>query len=149
MSAWFHTNDYLNYSFIVGHTMYYYAFCKFLLQYKFIRYFGIYHKELHSVDILCENRTFTMPVSRGKVWFSAVCQAINIMVRTGYHGENRLSWWEQVIMVRTGYHGENTLWWWEYVIMVRAGYHGENRLHLDEWCLFCTRQTHYAGFSQC
>ena len=33
------------------------------------------------------------------------------MVRTGYHGENRLSWWEQVIMMRTGYHGEDRLSW--------------------------------------
>ena len=46
----------------------YYAFCKFLLLYKFIRYFGIYHKELYSVDILCENSTSTMPVSRGEGW---------------------------------------------------------------------------------
>jgi hypothetical protein len=30
----------------------YYAFCKFLLYYKFIRYFGIYHKESYSIDIL-------------------------------------------------------------------------------------------------
>ena len=35
---------------------------------KFIRYFGIYHKELYSVDILCENSTSTMPVSRGEGW---------------------------------------------------------------------------------
>ena len=46
----------------------YYAFCKFLLLYKFIRYFGIYHKELYSVDILCENSISTMPVSRGEGW---------------------------------------------------------------------------------
>ena len=44
----------------------YYAFCKFLLYYKFIQYFGIYHKELYSVDILCENSTSTMPVSHGE-----------------------------------------------------------------------------------
>ena len=48
--------------------IYYYAFCKFLLLYKFIRYFGIYHKELYSVDILCENRTSSMPISRGEGW---------------------------------------------------------------------------------
>jgi hypothetical protein len=34
--------------------------------YKFLRYFGIYHKALYSVDILCENSTSTMPVSRGE-----------------------------------------------------------------------------------
>ena len=28
----------------------------------------IYHKELYSVDILCENSTTTMPVSRGEGW---------------------------------------------------------------------------------
>ena len=44
--------------------------------YAFIRYFGIYHKELYSVDILCENSTSTMPVSRREGWVSAVCQAI-------------------------------------------------------------------------
>jgi hypothetical protein len=31
-----------------------------------MRYFGIYHKELYNVDILCENTTSTMPVSRGE-----------------------------------------------------------------------------------
>ena len=45
-----------------------YAFCKIFLYYKFIRYVGIYHKELYSVDILCENSTSTMPVSRGEGW---------------------------------------------------------------------------------
>ena len=30
------------------------------------RYFGIYRKELFSVDILCENSISTMPVSRGE-----------------------------------------------------------------------------------
>jgi hypothetical protein len=34
-----------------------------------------------------------------------------VMVRTGYHGENRLSWGEQVIMVRTDYDGENRSSW--------------------------------------
>jgi hypothetical protein len=50
--------------------VYYYVFCKFLLWYKFIRYFGIYHKELYRVDIhvLCENNTSTMPVSRWEGW---------------------------------------------------------------------------------
>jgi hypothetical protein len=33
-----------------------------------MRYFGIYHKELYSVDILCENSTSTMPVSRREGW---------------------------------------------------------------------------------
>jgi hypothetical protein len=33
-------------------------------------------KELYSVHILYENSTSTMPVSRGKVGFSAVCQAM-------------------------------------------------------------------------
>ena len=33
-----------------------------------MRYFGIYHKELYSVDILCENSASTMPVSRGEGW---------------------------------------------------------------------------------
>ena len=28
-----------------------------------MRYFGIYHKELYSVDILCKHSTSTMPVS--------------------------------------------------------------------------------------
>jgi hypothetical protein len=27
-----------------------------------------YHKELYSVDILCENSTSTIPVSRGEGW---------------------------------------------------------------------------------
>ena len=31
-------------------------------------YFDIYHKELYSVDIICENRTSTIPVSRGEGW---------------------------------------------------------------------------------
>ena len=42
----------------------------------YIRYFGIYHKELYSIDILCENSTSTMPVSGREGWVSAVCQAI-------------------------------------------------------------------------
>jgi hypothetical protein len=33
-----------------------------------MQYFGIYHKELYSVDILCENSTSTMPISRGEGW---------------------------------------------------------------------------------
>ena len=33
-----------------------------------MRYFGIHHKELYSVDILCENSSSTMPVSRGEGW---------------------------------------------------------------------------------
>jgi len=32
---------------------------------------GIYHKELYSVDILCENSTSTMSVSRGEGWVSS------------------------------------------------------------------------------
>ena len=37
--------------------------------YKFIRYFGIYQKEhVYSIDILCENSTSTMPVSRREGW---------------------------------------------------------------------------------
>ena len=31
-----------------------------------VEYYIIYHKELYSVDILCENSTSTMPVSRGE-----------------------------------------------------------------------------------
>ena len=43
----------------------------------------IYYAKI--VHLLCQ-------FHEGKVGFSAVCQAIYIMVRTGDHGENRLSW---------------------------------------------------------
>ena len=42
-----------------------------------VEYYIIYHKELYSVDILCENSTSTMPVSRGEGWVFS-CLSNNI-----------------------------------------------------------------------
>jgi hypothetical protein len=58
----FRTTRELEYFFFVAQS------ANFFFQNSTIPYFGIYHKELYSVDILCENSTSTMPVSRGEGW---------------------------------------------------------------------------------
>jgi hypothetical protein len=62
-------------------------FCKYhekklnLMQIHLIRYFGIYHKEVYCVDILCENSTSTMPVSSGEGWvFSCLYNVVLAMI---------------------------------------------------------------------
>jgi hypothetical protein len=51
-------------------------------------YFGIYHKELYSVDIICENSTSTMPVSRGEGWVFSCLSSYVLLVHVQGGGSN-------------------------------------------------------------
>ena len=53
-------------------------------------YFGIYHKELYRVDILCENSTSAIPVSRGEGWVYSCLSSYAQLVHVQGGGSNLL-----------------------------------------------------------